>query len=169
MIKNTFKSRLILQWTIYAGVMSFLLWLSWELQILGGIFASDPTKITFLIALFFLGGTIHCGLRAKYLSAQLNSIIDIEVESMPWHNEDSLPAEFLKTITKSLQGQSFNDEKNSPDNALLADVFAEQAHAQHEVGWFFTSLLVKTWITRYRYRFCFDARSALHIKVFRHC
>lgn len=143
MIKNTFKSRLILQWTIYAGVMSFLLWLSWELQILGGIFASDPTKITFLIALFFLGGTIHCGLRAKYLSAQLNSIIDIEVESMPWHNEDSLPAEFLKTITKSLQGQSFNDEKNSPDNALLADVFAEQAHAQHEVGWFFTSLLVK--------------------------
>jgi biopolymer transport protein ExbB/TolQ len=143
MIKNTFKSRLILQWTIYAGVMSFLLWLSWQMQILGSIFASDPTRITFLIALFFLGGTIHCGIRAVYLSQQLNSIIDIEDNSLSWHDEESLPAEFLKIITKSLQGQSFNDEKNSPDNALLAEVFAEQAHAQHEVGWFFTSLLVK--------------------------
>ncbi len=143
MLKSTYKSRLILQWSIFAGVMCFLLWLSWELQILGKIFVTDPTKITFLIALFFLGGTIHCGFRAKYLSRQLNAIIDIEDRLTAWQVDDSLPSDFLKAITKNLQGQNFYDEKKTPDNALLAEVFAEEAHAQHEIGWFFTSLLVK--------------------------
>jgi len=143
MLKNTFKSRLILQWSIYIGVMCFLIWLSWELQILGKIFTTDPTKITFLISLFFLGGTIHCGLRARYLSKQLNAIIDIQDNSMTWQIDSSLPSSFLKAISKNMNGQRFRGEEKSFDNALLADVFAEEAHAQHEMGWFFTSLLVK--------------------------
>lgn len=142
MLTKTFKSRLILQWCIYTGVVIFLLWFSWELHLLVQIFISDPTKITFLIALFFIGGTIHCGIRANYLSNQLNAITDIEDKRLSWENDDSLPAEFLRTITKSLEGQTFKGEQ-SADNALLAEVFADQAHAQHEIGWFFTSLLVK--------------------------
>ena len=142
MLTKTYKSRLILQWTIYTGVMIFLLWFSWQLHILIQIFINDPTKITFLIALFFIGGTIHCGIRANYLSDQLNAIADIEDKIISWESDDSLPSQFLKTITKSLEGQTLNGEQ-SADNALLAEVFADQAHAQHEIGWFFTSLLVK--------------------------
>jgi biopolymer transport protein ExbB/TolQ len=142
MLTKTYRSRLILQWTIYTGVMIFLLWFSWQLHLLIQIFINDPTKITFLIALFFIGGTIHCGIRANYLSDQLNAIADIEDKLISWQNDDSLPSDFLKTITKSLEGQRLSGEP-STDNALLADVFADQAHAQHEIGWFFTSLLVK--------------------------
>ena len=142
MLTKTYKSRLILQWTIYTGVMIFLLWFSWQLHLLIQIFINDPTKITFLISLFFIGGTIHCGIRANYLSNQLNAIADIEDKLISWESDDSLPSQFLKTITKSLEGQTLNGEQ-SADNALLADVFADQAHAQHEIGWFFTSLLVK--------------------------
>ncbi len=142
MLTKTYKSRLILQWCIYAGVMIFLLWLSWQLNILINIFVSDPTKITFLIALFFIGGTVHCGIRANYLSRQLNAIMDIENNVLAWDSNNSLPSDFLITITKSMEGQSLNGEQ-SMDNALLAEVFADQAHAQHELGWFFNSLLVK--------------------------
>ncbi len=95
-----------------------------------------------MIALFFIGGTIHCGIRANYLSNQLNAIADIEAKLISWEDGNSLPSQFLRTITKSLEGQTLNGEQ-SADNALLADVFADQAHAQHEMGWFFTSLLVK--------------------------
>ncbi len=142
MLTKTYKSRLILQWSIYTGVMIFLLWFSWQLHLLIQIFVNDPTKITFLIALFFIGGTIHCGIRANYLSNQLNAIADIEDNTLSWESDDSLPSQFLKTITKSLEGRTLSGEQ-SADNALLADVFADQAHAQHEIGWFFTSLLVK--------------------------
>lgn len=142
MLTKTYRSRLILQWTIYAGVMIFLLWFSWQLHLLIQIFINDPTKITFLIALFFIGGTIHCGIRANYLSHQLNAISDIEDKLISWETDDSLPSKFLRTITKSLEGQTLNGDQ-STDNALLAEVFADQAHAQHEIGWFFTSLLVK--------------------------
>lgn len=131
-----------MQWSIYAGVISFLLWLSWQMQILDKIFMTDPTKITYLISLFFLGGTLHCGIRANYLSQQINAIIDIENGIKVWHEDDSLSAKFMLAINKSLEGHRCEGE-NLSENELLADVFAEQAHSQHEIGWFFTSLLVK--------------------------
>lgn len=142
MLKETFRFRLFMQWSIYAGVISFFIWLSWQLQILDKIFFTDPTKITYLISLFFLGGTIHCGIRAHYLSRQINAITDIEKGHIVWQESDSLSAEFMLAISKSLEGQK-SDNENLPGNELLAEVFAEQAHSQHEVGWFFTSLLVK--------------------------
>lgn len=144
MLKKTFHYRLFLNWSIYASVMVFLLWLSWQLDILASIFLNDPTKITYLISLIFIGGTLHCGMRAYFLTQQLNSILDIDAARKPWDVNDSLPAEFLKTIIKSLQGQKLDSEMHSdPGKQLLTELFADEAHAQHEFGWFVTSLLVK--------------------------
>lgn len=142
MLKETFKYRLFLFWSLYAGIMSFLLWLSWQLGILTKLFYADPTKITYVIGLFFIGGTIHCGLRSFYLSHQINSTVEIKAGEKRWQEDDSLPAKFMQAINKSLLLQPEEKEKLS-ESDLLADVFAEQTRAQHEVGWFFTSLLVK--------------------------
>ncbi|MEM6998925.1 MAG: MotA/TolQ/ExbB proton channel family protein, partial [Pseudomonadota bacterium] len=106
------------------------------------IFLTDPTRLTFLISFLFLGGSLHCGIRARYLSSQINSINNIESGEASYSTETSLPAEFLNTIKARLNDQDL-EEYNSTDNALLSEVFAEQAHAQHEIGWFFTSLLIK--------------------------
>lgn len=142
MLKHSYQDRLLLQWAVYTGVLSFILWLAWHLGYLAAIFLTDPTKITYLISFLFLGGSLHCGIRAKYLSKQINSINDIESGEVAYSAETSLPAEFLNTIKARLKGQDL-EEYNSTDNALLSEVFAEQAHAQHETGWFFTSLLIK--------------------------
>ncbi|MCG8450012.1 MAG: MotA/TolQ/ExbB proton channel family protein [Pirellulales bacterium] len=142
MLRYSFQDRLFLQWSIYAGVLSFTLWLSWHLGYLITIFSTDPTKITYLISFLFLGGTLHCGIRAKYLSRQINSINNIESGETSCSAETSLPADFLNTISTKSKDQDL-EAYNSADNALLSEVFAEQAHAQHEIGWFFTSLLIK--------------------------
>jgi biopolymer transport protein ExbB/TolQ len=142
MLKHSYQDRLLLQWAVYTGVLSFILWLAWHLGYLASIFLTDPTRITYLISFLFLGGSLHCGIRAKYLSKQINSINNIESGEVAYSAETSLPAEFLNTIKARLKGQSL-EEYNSTDNALLSEVFAEQAHAQHETGWFFTSLLIK--------------------------
>ena len=137
MLRYTFQDRLFLQWSIYAGVLSFILWLSWHLGYLISIFLTDPTRLTFLISFLFLGGSLHCGIRARYLSSQINSINNIESGEASYSTETSLPAEFLNTIKARLKDQDL-DDNNSADNVLLSEVFAEQAHAQHEIGWFFT-------------------------------
>lgn len=142
MLKDTFQDRLFLQWGIYAGVLSFILWLAWHLGYLVSIFLTDPTKLTYLISFLFLGGSLHCGIRARYLSSQINSINNIESGEASYSTETSLPAEFLNTISTRLKNQDL-DDNNSADNILLSEVFTEQAHAQHEIGWFFTSLLIK--------------------------
>lgn len=144
MLKQTFHYRLLLHWGIYLGIMAFLLWLSWELGFLYVIFSTDPTHMTWLIAAFFLGGTIHCGVRAVYLSTQINAILDITAAHSCWRAHESLPANFLRSVQKSLQAQQ-PMEQNTPDpeNQLLTDIFAEEARSQHEFGWFVTSLLVK--------------------------
>ncbi len=146
MLKTTFHFRLLLYWTLYTGVLFFLAWLSYSIGILTPIYVNDPTKVTYLITLIFLGGTLHCGLRSYYLSCQLNAIIDIHLNKISWNDNDSLPAEFLRTVIKSLQGQTINArDKGVPesDKQLITEIFAEQAHSQHEFGWFMTGLLVK--------------------------
>ena len=146
MLKNTFHFRLLLNWSIYAGVLVFLIWLSMQIGVLMPIYLKDPTKVTYLISLIFVCGTIHCGLRAYYLSVQLNAIIDIHQQKLSWDDSDSLPAEFLRTVIKSLKGQTIDArDKGVPesDKSLITEIFAEEAHSQHEFGWFMTSLLVK--------------------------
>ncbi len=146
MLKNTFHHRLLLQWSIYAGVLLFLIWLSVQIHILLPIFLSDPTKVTYIIGFIFVCSTIHCGFRSYYLSQQLNAIIEIHQSKISWRDNDSLPAEFLCTVIKSLQGQTIiTRDKGVPesDKTLITEIFTEEAHAQHEFGWFMTSLLVK--------------------------
>ena len=144
MLKQTYPYRLFLLWSLYIGVVSFLIWLSWEMDVLANIFIGDPTKITYLISFFFIGGTLHCGMRSCYLSDQINSIIEISAGSTQWTEENTLPAKFLLTFTESQQDQySTSDRRNQSDSQLLTDIFNSEAHAQHELGWFVTSLLIK--------------------------
>jgi NADH:ubiquinone oxidoreductase subunit 5 (subunit L)/multisubunit Na+/H+ antiporter MnhA subunit len=144
MLKQTYHYRLILHWGIYTGIMLFLIWLSWQLGYLTRVFVTDPTRITYLISLLFIGGTVHCGLRACYLSRQLNAILDIIADHACWRSDDSLPAHFLRSVQKNLLFQQPTDQPvPDPENHLLTDIFAEEARSQHEFGWFVTSLLVK--------------------------
>lgn len=144
MLKQTFQYRLFLTWIIYIGVIGFLLWLSWEVGVLSGIFTGDPTKLTYLISLFFIGGSIHSGIRSCYLSRQINAIINFDQNQKNWQEDDSLPANFLKTITETFQHQIAGDN-NLPesDKQLMSEIYSSEAHAQHEIGWFITGLLVK--------------------------
>ncbi len=144
MLKSTFHYRLLMHWCIYVGIMFFLIWLSWELGFLVHIFSADPTHMTWLIAGFFVGGTLHCGVRSVYLSTQINAILDITATHSCWRADESLPANFLRSVQKSLQAkQPLEQNAPDPENQLLTDIFAEEARSQHEFGWFVTSLLVK--------------------------
>lgn len=144
MLKKSFPNRLFFIWLIYIGALSFIVYLSWHLQFLQKLFIHDPTKLTYLISLFFLGGTLHCGIRAYYLSKQINSIEAISTNRLSWETANSLPAKFLQTIADSLiKVDPKKETEQETDKQLLTDVFSLEVRGQHEIGWFITGLLVK--------------------------
>lgn len=144
MLNQTFQYRLFFYWTIYFGVLCYLIWLGWNLGILSNIFTGDPTKLTYLISLFFIGGTLHCGIRSYYLACQINAINEFDSHKRSYDDDDSLPAKFLNTVAAMLQSvDTADNDVTETDKQLITEIFSSEAHALHEVGWFITSLLIK--------------------------
>lgn len=133
----------------------FALWLAWEYGFLSLVFQSDPTRISVVIGLIFVGGTAYCALRVWFLSTQLNEVLQIAREgksaSISTVNgllalsgktvNNSLASRFLLDVLRKSQ-QSQNDGEHQTSSQLI-DVLVEESSGQHETGWFFVHLLVK--------------------------
>ncbi len=153
------QHRLFLQWLVFAGVLIFAVWLSWEYGLLVRVYANDPTRLSLLITVLFIASSGHCALRAYYLSSQLNRVSQLHVAAANAATVElaldgdsvmlnglplprSLTRDYLGSVLKkrSLSGA---DRDGPADNTQLTDVLAEQAHGQHEMGWFLTGLMIK--------------------------
>ncbi|MEW8506405.1 MAG: MotA/TolQ/ExbB proton channel family protein [Candidatus Thiodiazotropha sp.] len=144
-----------LQWLLLFGIVLFVSWLLWDQGLLQAALLSDPTRITLIILLLFSIATAHCAVRTLLLSQEqtaLDKIIRFVTANPPavgsnrWWIDNSLPAK------ESLAGQMIAGLAGNSGNAhiqpkmeghLLAQVMAEQARGQHEIGWFICGLLVK--------------------------
>lgn len=146
---------LILQWLLFITSLVFVLWIAWEYGFLGLVFQNDPTRISVVIGLIFIGGTTHCAWRAWYLSTQLNEALQItqEGKGASISMQDGLLALSGKTLNSSLVSRFLSDalRKNQQSardaerqtSSQLIDVLVEESSGQHETGWFFVHLLVK--------------------------
>lgn len=153
------RYHLFLQWLMFAGVVVFCLWLAWHYGVVGGISARDPTYVSWLIGLMFLGASVHCGIRAHYLSRQMNilrAIVDsthrggkiplrivgeqlmVEVRAL----DTSLAGDYLHSILLRYGTRPTTHELQI-EHTQLTEILAEQARGQHEMGWFITGLLLK--------------------------
>lgn len=146
---------LFLQWLLFMATLVFVMWLAWDYGFLALVFQNDPTRISVIIGLIFLGGTVHCALRVWYLSNQLNeaALISSKGKRVSIKLENNLLLFNGKEITESLVSrflldmlrknrQSLNESEQQTTSELM-DVLAEQASGQHETGWFFANLLIK--------------------------
>ena len=153
------RYHLFLQWLMFAGVVVFCLWLAWHYGIVGGISARDPTYMSWFIGLLFLGASVHCGIRAYYLSSQMNSLRTI-VHST--HRGGTIPLRVVgerliveeRALDRSLSGDYLHaillrygmhptTHELQIEHTQLTEILAEQARGQHEMGWFITGLLLK--------------------------
>lgn len=146
---------LFLQWLLFMITLVFVLWLAWEYEFLGLVFQNDPTRISVVIGLIFIGGTAHCALRAWFLSTQLNEVLQItqEGKSASISIVNGLLALSGKTVNSSLasrflldilrKNQQLQNDVEHQTSSQLIDVLVEESSGQHETGWFFVHLLVK--------------------------
>ncbi len=139
---------LVLQWLLFVSVLAFLLWLPVSEGLASEFFRRDPTRITLIIGLLFLGGMVHIGFRVFTLSKEqerLASLIDnaeklcmvdghfccqgVPVESSP-----------VSDYFRDLFTQPRSRENSS---RRLDEILANKISGQHEAGWFLTGLLIK--------------------------
>ncbi len=157
MIDTTERHELFMQWLIFAGTLVFGLWMAWQLGVLSEIFMRDPTRISYVIALLFVGATAHCGLRALFMSKQLNLIGEmaqaastaaaapqLDGETLLLRGQplrSSLPVDYLRSILLRYQGGSAPELQL--EHTQLTEILAERARGQHEMGWFISGLSLK--------------------------
>jgi hypothetical protein len=148
--------RLFLQWLLLCGIMLFVGWLFWDRGLLQIALLSDPTRITLIILILFILATAHCAVRTLFLSREqhaLERIVRFIASNPPasgsnrWWIENQLPARdsLYGRMVAGLTGLRADIGNRQPrqETHLLAQVMAEKARGQHEVGWFICGLLVK--------------------------
>jgi hypothetical protein len=158
MLDRTERHQLFLQWFIFACALCFALWLAWDQGVLSQILKKDPTRVCYVISLLFLGTTVHCGVRTLFISQQLNlineleesndedeAVLQLEGESVLLNKQPlkaSLPVDYLRSILLRYQCCTSAPELQL-EHTQLAEILAERARGQHEIGWFISGLALK--------------------------
>ena len=149
------RHALFLRWSVLAGMIAFGAWVAWDLQILQRLLIADQTRISLLITVIFLLGSLHCAVRSLYLSRQqeaLEAIVRLAMQGPPrvhdgqlYFGRQPLAPSLAESYLASALAKRSTEPKSTPapDQQLLAQVMAEQARGQHEAGWFVAGSLIK--------------------------
>lgn len=112
---------LFLLWLAYMGLLVLAAWLLWNAGAWHRLMAADPTRLTLVIVLLFVGCSLWAGRRAWLLGQQRQALDAGALDPAAWS------AAFLRSADRS--------------NALL--VLGERAHGPHEMAWWLNGIQLK--------------------------
>ena len=138
---------IVLLWFAFFGLVLFATVLLWQFGVWHLLLGADPTMLTLVIMLIFLGSTLWCGRRAYTLALQRQGLLQFScrLREQPqqltaWleaegHEDDWVHAYFGALWRKG--------ERHWRDNGQLTDLLAEQAHGPHETAWWVNGIQLK--------------------------
>ena len=115
---------LFLLWLAYMGLLVFAAWLLWRAGAWHRLVEADPTHLTLVIVVLFIGCSLWAGRRAWDLGRQ-RSALDAG-QPHGWSGE-------------FLQGTA----RPSADRASWLQVLGERAHGPHEMAWWLNGIQLK--------------------------
>ncbi|NNL99718.1 MAG: hypothetical protein HKO62_03135 [Gammaproteobacteria bacterium] len=154
------QHNLLLIWLTLTGVIVFGFVVCVNEGFVRALISGDVSKISVVIALIYLIGTLHCAKRVAYLSRELEfarQIDDICLNKPPAHvnhtSDGGVVLDGTRTLPASLAADYLFEAcqlnnmaaENAPTAAKgnLAEIFAQKAKGPHDLGWFLTDLLLK--------------------------
>jgi hypothetical protein len=117
---------LFLLWLAYMGMLVFAAWLLWQAGAWHRLVEADPTRLTIVIVLMFIGCSGWAGRRAWVLGRQRSAL------DMAKHNDASWSGEFLQGTAQP-----------GADRASWLLVLGERAHGPHEMAWWLNGIQLK--------------------------
>ena len=115
---------LFLLWLAYMGLLVFAAWLLWRAGAWHRLVEADPTHLTLVIVVLFIGCSLWAGRRAWDLGRQ-RSALDAG-QAHGWSSE-------------FLQGSA----RPGADRASWLQVLGERAHGPHEMAWWLNGIQLK--------------------------
>ena len=115
---------LLLLWLAYMGLLAYAAWLLWLAGIWHRLVEVDPTRLTVVIVVLFLGCSLWCGHRSWVLGQQR-----------------------LWLTAASQAGWAFNHQRAlqqpGADASVAALVLGERTHGPHEMAWWLNGIQLK--------------------------
>ena len=152
---------LFLTWLIFTGFVVFLLVVAWRQAILYLLFTTDRSHISIAIVILYFFVTIHCAIRAFYISRQINLFAEIKTlltknnvshlsivgDNVVLKDQQSLPAclasDYISDILKQPHNTHLKDDNNKTINADTLSFYQSQLTSPHEIGWFCADIMIK--------------------------
>lgn len=144
-MKSSGTHIVVLNWVLLVTVSVFGVYLSWDKGLLQVIIQTDNTRICLVILIAAAGGSLLAGWRSLYLSRQIEFFASIRqhVVTGGWPTLEGASL-FPEGASISYDYLRHQDAKAHPsESQLLAEVMAEKARGNHQVGWFITGLMIK--------------------------
>ena len=116
---------LFLLWLAYMGMLVFAAWLLWQAGAWHRLVEADPTRLTIVIVLLFIGCSGWAGRRAWVLGRQ-RTALDQAQHAGSWSSE------FLRGTAQA-----------GADRASWLLVLGERAHGPHEMAWWLNGIQLK--------------------------
>jgi len=122
---------IFLSWSWLAGILLFLVMITWDTGLLPTALAEDQTRISIVLLILTALASIHCGYRSYKLSR-------LDTTLSNWQKDKHLKDKGL--LSTYLTFMTGTKNKNLSINGEL---LAEHFHYQHSFGWFATGAMIK--------------------------
>jgi flagellar motor component MotA len=154
------QHHLLLIWLIFTGIIVFSLVLAWQENILGVLYSSDKSRISWAISLLYILVTIHCARRVYTISKQLNGSSSVEFmirnistlklnlqdDKVYINGESILPdcvvTDYIHDLLNKANSEKENNDANVT-NAELIEVYESKLKGAHDIGWFVSDVMIK--------------------------
>lgn len=120
---------ILMHWLLIASLIGFGLIVAWDLAFLPDILERDNTRISLIILIVFMLGSMHCAERSFYLSRQTEVL----------HHSQQDPASPIQQYWQSVTDHPID----ANNKTLQAELLAEKIRGQHQIGWFMAGALIK--------------------------
>jgi len=126
-------------WLWLAGLLLFMVMVTWDIGLLPKILAADQTRISIVLLVLTALTSLHCAYRSYQLSL-------LEVEFLNWQSGSySLKDQKNDTVLSTYLSLMHNTKTYSQASnlSLNGELLAEHFHYQHAFGWFSAGALIK--------------------------
>ena len=157
------EHHLLLVWLILISLIGFALFLALKEKVLLLLYLGDSSKLSWVITLMFIVITIYCARRVWFISAEINNSekvcalarrheLSVEADQIYLDGGEQLPdcllTRYLLDLFYRAQLVPAEDEQAenntiNANNKELIEVFEAKLKNPHNLGWFFTDIMIK--------------------------
>lgn len=157
------EHHLLLVWLTLVSLIGFALFIALHEKVLLLLYLGDSSKLSWVITLMFIIITMYCARRAWFISVEINNSeqvntlarrhgLSVQEDEIYLDNSEKLPDCLLTRYLLDLfyrsqpvpaeQEQAENNAINA-NNKELIEVFEAKLKNPHNLGWFFTDIMIK--------------------------